>query len=143
MFCMMILVMTMLFHTYLNVLVRNARKRIDENAKKEAEAENFRTVSARVHSAPGVANQNGVKGPHHNRLDETLGAEANLRKVAFLPGGKDLDENDDGLRRPRYFNYLAQIIFVLAVFIFMVVFWWVSLTEYLRDPASFLEEQLF
>ena len=45
MFCMMILVVTMLFHTYLNILVRNAQKRI---AKKEAEEENGkRSESAR------------------------------------------------------------------------------------------------
>jgi hypothetical protein len=54
-----------------------------------------------------------------------------------------LHQNADGLNKPRYFNYLAQILFVAIVLTFNIVFWSYAVSHYLADPESFLELPLF
>ena len=111
----------MLFHTYLNVLVRNAKRRVGYKAK-------ILKVEKLVKPVPV---ENGTKSV---QVEDDLSAWARL--VGMLLGDKKIDE-------ARFFNRLAQNIFVLLVFIFMIVFWSIALAEYLRDPKSFLKGQLF
>ncbi len=124
---MMILVVTMLFHTYLNVLVRSAKK-TKEREDKKVKVGGFQ-IPTRPKSAPTP--QNRAK----DKIEEKSSSKV-------LPDKNAMD-NHDGLSKARYFNCLAQIVFALAVFIFMVIFWSFALTEYLRDPESFLQGKLY
>ena len=53
------------------------------------------------------------------------------------------EEEEDSLRMPKYFNYLAQIIFALLFIIFIIVFWSVALSNYLAGPEAFLDTALY
>ena len=44
---------------------------------------------------------------------------------------------------PKYFNYVAQIIFALLFIIFIIVFWSVALSNYLAGPETFLDTALY
>ena len=52
-------------------------------------------------------------------------------------------EEEDSLRMPKYFNYVAQIIFALLFIIFIIVFWSVALSNYLAGPETFLDTALY
>ena len=62
-----------------------------------------------------------------------------------LEGGETEKEEDDDdcLRMPKYFNYVAQIIFALLFVIFLFVFWTVALSNYLAGPEAFLDTALY
>ncbi len=113
MFCMMMLVLTMLFHTYLNKLVRDSKKK--------------QGFALRLENAM------------RNKIDN----------LAFLPGRSQLATSDgksqeDSLKIPRYFNYLAQVLYIVALAVFCSIFWVVALGAYfagadvyIDDPALF------
>jgi hypothetical protein len=52
-------------------------------------------------------------------------------------------QDNDGLQMARYFNCLAQIIFVAIVLTFNIIFWSVACSHYLADPETFLDLPLF
>ena len=55
----------------------------------------------------------------------------------------EVEDEEDSLRMPKYFNYLAQIIFALLFIIFIIAFWSVALSNYLAGPEAFLDTALY
>ena len=113
MFSMVMLMVTMMFHTFLNKLVRDAKKKEKEKEKQVVYNGTPKYMAPRIHVSK-----------------ESLGVE-----------GEEVE--DDYLRMPKYFNFLAQIVFALLFVIFITFFWTVALSNYLAGPEAFLDTALY
>ena len=139
---MMILVISMIAHTSLNVLVRRAKEQIAERKKAQREYETFMNLGSASSTKRKLAFIAAAAATPTDGGDE--GDSADGSEIPTLESSSSSSKGeDDPWKRPRFVNKLAQIIYVVAFVLFQSTFWFVALTAYFTPPETFLDTPLF
>ena len=125
-FSLNILVVTMIFHTYLSykcARIDAKEKAIKDEIKKHKLPRFVSAAGTRVGTgeSSAVLNGNGVRSIHTDDID-------------------NIDDEDlpDPYKVPKRMNRIVQILYVLIIVIFLIGFWIVALVEYFRPAEEYL-----
>lgn len=130
-----ILVVTMLFHTFLaHVVAKSTKKPIRLFSAKSVFRGGYRNKTASTSSTEAITTVD-VRGPG----PDTEGATYNPRpKTAMSNYGKLKENGGDVLAAARRVNDIGKVIYVVLYIMFNIVFWSVAITEYIRPAEEYI-----